>query len=183
VKSTETSVIRQRPAKRRYTATITMAAVAAAISIPASFALSGGVEAGAKPTSPPACASLSGTPNTSATIGKCRPAPKGKAAKGYKKGSLQLNSEVLNALVAGGTVTESLTWTSSGAATTIQFSGTPSSPAGCKKGSTELDLVGSVIGASTSGRGIPAVGDTFNAPVCMSPSEQFSLPKGSKFRL
>lgn len=183
MKITDTSAIRQRPAKRRSKATITMAAIAAAISIPASVALSGGDEAGAKPTSPPACGRLSGTPTTTATIGKCRPAPKGKAAKGYKTGSFLLNSQVLNALLAGGTITEPLTWTSSGVTTQIQFSGTPSSAAGCKTGSTEVDLVGSVIGASTAGKGIPAVGDTINAPVCMSPSQQFSLPKGSKFRL
>jgi hypothetical protein len=183
VKNTGTSASRQQSAKRRSKATITMAALAAAVSIPTSVALSGGAEAGAKPASPPACASLSGTSSTSATVGKCRPAPKGKAAKGYKKGSLQLNSEVLSALQAGGTITEPLTWTSSGAFEEIQFSGTPSSPAGCKKGSTRLDLVGSVTGATTAGRGIPAVGDTINGPVCMSPSEQFSLPRGSKFRL
>jgi hypothetical protein len=182
VESTGTSAIRQKSAKRRVKP-ITMAAIAVAISISASVALTGGVQAGANPTSSPACARLSGNPTTSATIGKCTPAPAGKAAKGYKKGSLQLSSAILNALFAGGTITEPLTWSNSGAFTTIQFSGTPSSPAGCKIGSTKLDLVGSVIGASTSGRGIPAVGDTIKAPVCMSPTEQFTLPKGSRFKL
>lgn len=182
VKSTSTPAIRQRSAKDRSKA-VTMAVIAVAISIPTSVAFTGGVQAGANPASSPVCARLRGNPNTSATIGKCTPTPPGKAAKGYKKGSLQLSSAVLNALIAGGTITEPLTWSNSGAFTTIQFSGTPSSPAGCTNGSTKLDLVGSVIGASTTGRGIPAVGDTIKAPVCMTPSEQFALPKGSRFKL
>ena len=159
-----------------------MAAIVAAISLPASVAWTGGVQAGASLRSSPACATLSGTPNTSVTIGTCTPAPAGMAARGYKKGHLQLNNNVLNALIAGGTITETLTWTNSGAATTVQFSEAPSS-AKCKQGSTEFDLVGSVIAASTRGRGIPAVGDPLKAAVCLSPSEQFTLPKGSKFHL
>lgn len=182
MKSTGASAIRQRSAKRRAKA-VTMAAIAVATFIPASVALTGGVQAGANPTSSPKCATLTGTPNTNATVSDCTPAPAGKAAKGYKQGSLQLSSAVLNALSAGGTITESLTWSTSGAFTTVQFSGSSSSRAGCKSGSTELDLHGSVIAASTSGRGIPAVGDTIKARVCMSSSEQFTLPKGSRFKL
>jgi hypothetical protein len=105
------------------------------------------------------------------------------AAKGYKKGHLQLSSEIIDVLNAGGTLTEEVTWTNSGAATTVAFTRAPSSPAKCKQGSTQLDLVGSVIGASTNGRGIPAVGDAMKAVVCLSPSEQFTLAKGSKFHL
>lgn len=183
MKSNGTYAIRQVSAKRRSKATITMAALAAAMCIPASIALTGGAEAGANPKSSPACTSLSGTLNTTLTISICKPVPVGKAAKGYKKGSLLINTPLLDALIAGGTITETLTWTSSGAATAVQFSAAPTSPAGCTKGSTRLHLVGSVIGASTAGTGIPAVGDTINAPVCLSPSGQFTLVKGSKFRL
>lgn len=178
MKSTSRSAIRQRSAKHRSKGIITMAAIVAAISIPASVAWSSGVQAGANSRSAPACASLSGSPSTSVTMGECTPAPAGMAAKGYKKGRLQLSSAVIDVLSAGGTITETMTWTHSGTATTVQFSGMGSSPASCKQGSTELDLVGSVIGASTSGRGIPAVGDALKAAVCLSPSQQFTLAKG-----
>jgi hypothetical protein len=180
---TATCAIRRQSAKRRSMGTITMAAIAAAISIPAVVAWTGGVEAGASSRSSPACASLSGSPTTSATIGECTPAPAGNAAKGYKRGNFQLNSEIIDALNEGGTITEEVTWTHSGATTTVEFSRGPSSPAKCKPSSTQLDLAGSVIGASTNGRGIPAVGDALKGAVCESPSQQFTLPKGSKFHL
>jgi hypothetical protein len=43
--------------------------------------------------------------------------------------------------------------------------------------------MGHVSAASTSGEGIPAVGDTYTAPICISSSGKLSLPKGSDLQL
>ena len=157
----------------------TVAAAAVALSIPASVAGVGLVSSGsAFAASGITCKSLKGTISGKITIGKCTPAPAGAAAKGYKSASALATS-----LATGGT----LTWSSSGATTTVSLSTTTPTPAqgGCKKGYTEFDATGTVTAASTTGVGIPAVGDTTTARACvdLTKTGKITLVKGTAFSL
>ncbi|MBV8463765.1 MAG: hypothetical protein JO368_10750 [Acidimicrobiales bacterium] len=106
------------------------------------------------------------------TISKCSPS----GGKGYKSASAPSSS-----LATGG----NLTWSKSGATTTVgnvvvsnQGQGT------CKKGNTEYTFTGSVTAASTSGVGIPAVGDTVSASACVNgKSGKVTLAPGSSISL
>jgi hypothetical protein len=147
-----------------------VAALAAAITIPASvatFSAAGPAFAASGVT----CTSLKGSDSGNVTIGKCTPS----GGKGYKTASGAAVS-----LATGGTIT----WKSSKATTTIGDTST-SSPGqgGCKKGSTEYDFSGQVTAASTSGVGIPAVGDAVSARACVTSKGGLSLVKGTKMDL
>jgi hypothetical protein len=140
---------------------LTVAAVAAAMSIPASAAVVGFAGTAGAATSSVHCASLKGTISGTVTIAKCTPVnPDKKTAKAYKKATGASAS-----LATGGNIT----W-SGGATTTIGSAtvggGTSQGP--CKKGNLEYTFSGTVSAASTSGTGIPAVGDAVNAAACVS---------------
>jgi hypothetical protein len=149
---------------------LTVAAIAAAISIPASVATLG-VAGPAFAASSITCTSLKGSDSGAVTIGKCSPS----GGKEYKTASGTAAS-----LATGGTIT----WKSSKATTTIGDTST-SSPGqgGCKKGSTEYDFSGKVTAASTSGVGIPAVGDSVSARACVASNGKLSLVKGTSMAL
>jgi hypothetical protein len=151
---------------------LTGAAVAVALSIPASVAAVGVVSsAPAFASSSITCTSLKGTITGTVTIGKCTPS----GGKGYKSASAPASS-----LASGGT----LTWTKSGATTTVSLSVTSPGQGGCKKGYVEEDATGSVTAASTTGAGIPAVGDATSARACADISNgKITLVKGSTFSL
>jgi hypothetical protein len=146
--------------------------LAAALALPvsgASVALVSGGQAGA--ASSIQCTSLKGNISSTVTIGKCTPS----GGKGYKKASG--NSATL---ATGGNIT----WTKSGATTTIG-SGTVSTPTNlCGKKATEYGFTSSVTGASTSGTGIPKVGDTVSALACVNnTSGAIKLLKGTVMEL
>ncbi len=136
----------------------TVAAVAAALAVPASIATAGFVEAGtAGAASAIQCSSvkLKGTlAGGTLTFGKCTPS----GGKGYKDATA-----TTAALLAGG----NLTWSNSGATTTVTFSDSSPGQGACSKGYDEYDATGSVTAASTSGVGIPAVGDVTSGRVCV----------------
>ena len=150
----------------------TVAATAVALSIPASVATIGVVQAGtAAAASSITCTSLKGTVTGTITIGKCTPS----GGKGYKSAS---GSSA--ALATGGTIT----WSSSGATTTISLTVTSPGQGGCGKGYVEFDASGSVTAASTSGTGIPAVGDATSARACVNTAKnKITLVKGTSFTL
>lgn len=149
---------------------LTVFAIAAAVSVPASVATVG-LSAPAFAASGITCTSLKGSDSSTITIGKCSPS----GGKGYKTASGTAIS-----LATGG----SITWKSSGATTTIGDTST-SSPGqgGCKKKSTEYDFSGKVTAASTSGTGIPAVGDAVSARACVASNGKLSLVKGTSMAL
>ena len=98
----------------------TVAAAAVALSIPASVAGVGLVSSGsAFAASGITCKSLKGTITGKITIGKCTP-PRRRGAKGYKTATALATS-----LATGGTIT----WSSSGANTTVTLSTTTPTPA------------------------------------------------------
>ncbi len=149
---------------------LTVVAIAATITIPASVATMS-MAGPAFASSGVTCTSLKGSDSGTVTIGKCSPS----GGKGYKTASGAAVS-----LATGGTIT----WKSSKATTTIGDTST-SSPGqgGCKKGSTEYDFSGQVTGASTSGVGIPAVGDAVSARACVSSKGALTLVKGTSMDL
>jgi hypothetical protein len=151
---------------------LTGAAVAVALSIPASVAAVGVVSsAPAFASSSISCTSLKGTISGSITIGKCTPS----GGKGYKTASAPAAS-----LASGGTIT----WKKSGATTTLSLAATSPGQGGCKKGYLEYDATGSVTAASTTGVGIPAVGDTTSARACVDATNgKIALVKGTSFTL
>jgi hypothetical protein len=146
---------------------LTLAAVAAAISIPVSTAtvVVGGSNAFA--ASSISCASLKGTDTGTVTIGKCTPS----GGKGYKDATGSAAT-----LATGGNIT----WSKSGATTTIgDTNATEVTNTGCSKKDSEYEFTGSVTGASTSGTGIPKVGDAVQAYACLASSGKVSLAKGT----
>jgi hypothetical protein len=156
---------------------LTVAAIAAAISIPASVASVGVVSGTAFASSGVTCAKLKGTISTTVTVSKCSPS----AGKGYKSASAPSAD-----LATGG----SITWSNSGATTTIgNASYAAVTPNVCKKptDNTEFSFTGTVTAASTSGTGIPAVGDSVSALVCVNTesggSGDISLVKGTTLAL
>jgi len=153
----------------------TIAATAAALAVPASIATAGFVEvgtAGAASTIQCKSVKLKGTlTGGTLTIGKCTPS----GGKGYKSASGSTA-----ALLAGG----NLTWTNSGATTTVTFTDTSPGQGVCAKNYAEFDAIGSVTAASTTGVGIPAVGDTTSATVCVDVAKnKLKLAPGTTFGL
>jgi hypothetical protein len=149
---------------------LAVAAIATAMSIPASVATVG-FAGPAFAASGVTCTGLKGTDSSTVTISKCTPS----GGKGYKSASGAAAS-----LATGGTIT----WKSSSATTTIGDTST-SSPGqgGCKKKSTEYDFTGKVTAASTTGTGIPAVGDSVSARACVTSAGKLSLVKGTVMAL
>jgi hypothetical protein len=149
---------------------LTVAAIAAAISIPTSIATVG-VTGPAFAASGISCTSLKGSDSGTVTIGKCTPS----GGKGYKTAS-----GTAATLATGGNIT----WKKSGATTTVGDTSVNSpGQGGCKKGSSEYDFSGKVTGASTTGTGIPAVGDAVSARACVSKTGSLSLVKGTSMSL
>jgi hypothetical protein len=149
---------------------LTVVAIAATITIPASVATLGAAGP-AFASSSVSCTSLKGSDSGTVTIGKCTPS----GGKGYKTAS-----GTAATLATGGNIT----WKSSKATTTVGDAGVTSpGQGGCKKGSTEYDFTGKVTAASTSGVGIPAVGDTVSARACVSSKGALSLVKGTSMEL
>ncbi len=150
----------------------TMAAVAVAISIPTSVAAVSAVSTGsAFAASSITCSSLKGTVTGTITIKKCTPS----AGKGYKSATGSSGS-----LATGGT----LTWSNSGATTTVTLVVTSPGQGLCGKGYSEFDANGTVTAASTTGTGIPAVGDTTSSKVCVNVAKnKIALVKGTTFSL
>jgi hypothetical protein len=149
----------------------TVAAVVVALSIPASVAtvaVAGPAFAGTGIT----CTGLKGTITTTVTISKCTPS----GGKGYKTASAPATD-----LATGGNIT----WKSSGATTTIgdaSYSG--GTQGSCKKGNDEYMFTGTVTAASTTGTGIPAVGDAVSATACVETKNgKITLLKGTKMDL
>jgi len=153
----------------------TVAATVAALAVPASAAMVGMAPVGpAGAVSSISCAGvkLVGTLATGTlTISKCTPS----GGKGYKSASGSTAS--LNG-------TGNLTWSKSGATTTTNISASSPGQGVCPKGWTEFDANGSVMAASTSGVGIPAVGDTVSGTACIIvASNKLKLAKGTTFKL
>jgi hypothetical protein len=140
---------------------LTVAAVAVAMSIPASAAVVGFAGTAGAAGSSVQCASLKGTITGTVTIGKCTPVnPNKKIAKLYKTATGESTS-----LAEGGNIT----WNGHATTTIGDASVSGGSSQGpCKKGYTEYNFAGTVTAASTSGTGIPAVGDAVNASACVS---------------
>jgi len=149
-----------------------VAATAVALSIPASVAAIGVVQAGPAGAAPSiTCTSFKSTVTGTVTIGKCTPS----GGKGYKSASGSSAS-----LATGGT----LTWTKSGATTTVSLTVTSPGQGGRAKGYVEYDANGSVTATSTIGTGIPAVGDTTSARACVNTAKnKITLVKGTTFTL
>ncbi len=147
---------------------LTMVALAATITIPASVAVTTLGSAGpAFASSSVTCSKLKGSDSGTVTISKCTPS----GGKGYKSAS-----GTAATLATGGNIT----WKSSKATTTVgDASVTSPGQGGCKKGSTEYDFTGKVTAASTSGTGIPAVNDTVSARACVTSKGALSLVKGT----
>jgi hypothetical protein len=145
-----------------------MTAAVAAAAIPASVVIVG--------TSTPAfasysltCAKMSGTDTGTVTISKCD-VPKADK-KTYKSAS-----GAAAALESGGTIT----WSSSGATTTIAKPTLSSGPGTCKKGDTEVTATGPVTGGTST---VTSSSDTFYAEVCVASNGALSLVKGTDAEL
>ena len=137
---------------------LAVATTVAALAVPASVATVGILPVGtAGAASGISCSKvkLTGALATGTiTISKCTPSA-GKTYKSASAGSATLE--------AGG----KLVWSSSGATTTVKITATSPGQGPCKKNFVEFDANGSVTGASTTGVGIPAVGDTIHAVTCI----------------
>ncbi len=150
---------------------LTMAAVAAAVTIPVSAAtvVVGGSTAFA--TSSIQCKGLKGTDTGKVTISKCTPS----GGSGYKTAS-----GTATTLATGGNIT----WSKSKATTTIgDTSYGTVTPNKCGTKGTEYYFDGTVTAASTSGTGIPKVGDAVSADACVASSGKITLAKGTKMDL
>jgi hypothetical protein len=150
---------------------LTVAAAAAALSIPLSAATVGlAGTAGAAATSSITCKGLTGTITTTVTVSKCTPF----GGKGYRTASAPAAS-----LASGG----NLTWSNSKATTTIgKTSAKVASPNKCTTG-TEYSFSGRVTAVSTHGTGIPKKGDAVRASACVTSSGAVTLLPGSKMKL
>ncbi len=137
---------------------IAVAVTAAALAIPTTVATLGVVPVGtAGAASGITCSKvkLTGALATGTiTISKCTPTP----GKTYKSASAASAT-----LEAGG----NLVWSSSGATTTVSITATTPGQGVCAKGYDEYDANGSVTNASTSGPGIPQVGDVIHGVTCI----------------
>jgi hypothetical protein len=120
----------------------TIAATAAALAVPASVATAGFVEVGtAGAVSAIQCSGV-------------------KLTGPLASGTLTFST---SALLAGGNIT----WSNSGATTTVSFTDNSPGQGACAKNYVEYDATGTVTAASTVGVGIPAVGDTTSGRVCI----------------
>ena len=130
-----------------------LVAVVLALCISASVGTVGVINAGAAVAkSSVYCGKLSGSQVTAVTISECRPS----GGPGYATAS--------QPFVGAGV----LTWSSSGATTTFGPGNfTLVGVGGCKNGFVEWQWTSTVVAASTSGPGIPAVGDAASATWCM----------------
>ncbi len=150
---------------------LTIAAAVTALSIPVTVASVGLAGTAGATGSGIACASLKGTISGTVTIGKCTPT----GGKGYKTAT-----GTAAALASGGTIT----WSKSGATTTIgDSSASGVTPSACPKKDSEFSFSGTVTAASTTGAGIPAVGDTVHVLACVSPTGTVKLVKGTSISL
>lgn len=157
--------------RRLFAAVVT----AAALAVPASVAAVGIVPVGTAYASGISCTGLklSGTlASGTLTISKCTPS----AGKGYK------DATASTTVLASGS--GNLTWSNSHATTTVSITPTAGTQGPCKKGYVEYFATGSVTAASTSGVGIPAVGDSVNASVCIDIlKNKLALAPGTSFSL
>jgi hypothetical protein len=150
---------------------LAVAIIASAISVPATVATLGMASGQAFATSSVSCTGLKGTATGTITISKCSPS----GGKGYKTASGASAS-----LATGGNIT----WKSSGATTTIGDTSVSSPGQGsCAKKDTQYDYTGTVTAASTSGTGIPKVGDSVSGDVCLTSSGKITLVKGTTLDL
>lgn len=151
---------------------LTLVATGVALCIPTSVApLIVSSTAGA--ASSITCSKLTGSASTTVTISKCLPS----AGNGYKKASVSWDD-----LINGG----DLTWSSSGATTTIGDTSSYGIIGACHHGhGDEIVMQGTVTAASSGGTGVPAVGDTFSAFVCQYdlPTQKFTLMPGTEVNL
>ena len=147
-----------------------VAAIAVAMSIPAGAAITA-IPGTAGAASTIACSSLKGTATTTITISLCTPT----GGAGYKSATGPAAS-----LANGGNIT----WTTSKATTTLA-AGTVTQVAVNKCGTKgkEYSYLSSVSAASTSGAGIPKVGDTASALVCVSSTLVIVLLPNTKVHL
>ncbi len=154
----------------------TVAATVAALAVPASVATAGFVEAGtAGAASGIQCSSvkLKGTlAGGTLTFAKCTPS----GGKGYKDATASTAAlEVPNS---------NLTWSKSGATTTVSITATSPGQGVCGKGYVEYDANGTVTGASTTGVGVPAVGDVISGTACIDLTKnKLKLAPGTTFNL
>jgi hypothetical protein len=151
---------------------LTVAAAAAALSIPLSAATVGlASTAGAAATSSVTCSGLTGTISTTVTVSKCTPS----GGKGYKTATASAAS-----LATGG----NLTWSKSKATTTIgDTTAKAVTPNACGSAGTEYSFAGRVTKASTKGTGIPKKGDAVRAKACVSSTGAITLLPGTKMKL
>jgi hypothetical protein len=151
---------------------LTLAAVAAAFTIPVSAAtVVLGSSSPASASSSLSCAKLTGNINNNVTITKCTPLTKAEK-KTYKSGSA-----VALDLAEGGTIT----WSSSGATTIISAPTLTTGPGTCKTSTknpvTEETATGTVTGGNAA---VTNNGDTFYAEVCVNNnSGAITLVKGT----
>ena len=153
---------------------LTVAAAAAALSIPLSAAtvgLAGDAGAATAATSSITCKGLSGTITTTVKVSKCTPS----GGKGYKSATGSAGS-----LASGG----NLTWSSSKATTTVgDTSAKQVTPNKCGTAGTEYSFTGKVTAASTKGKGIPKKGDAVKALACVSATGSITLLAGTTMKL
>ena len=151
---------------------MTMAAVAAALTIPVSAATVIGSGSNAFASSSIQCTSLKGTITGTVTIGKCTPS----GGKGYKTASGTSTS-----LASSGT----LTWSKSKATTGIDDGNAvgPITGTKCSKKDTAYSFTATVSAASTTGTGIPKVGDAVSATACVAKSGKITLEPGTVMEL
>jgi hypothetical protein len=155
----------------------TIAATAAALAVPASVATAGFVQAGPAGAagSSIACSSvkLKGSlAGGTLEFSKCTPS----GGKGYKDATA--STAALE--VAG----SNLTWSKSGATTTVSITASSPGQGVCPKNYLEYDANGTVTAASTSGVGIPAVGDVISGTACVDVTKnKLKLASGTTFNL
>ena len=95
---------------------------------------------------------------TNVTFGLCKPS----AGKGYTR-----LRGAISGLQVGAT---GFTWSPGGATTELEVtSATAEHHEACKQGQREEQITGEVKAASSTGTGIPAVGETFTATICTNP--------------
>ena len=147
---------------------LSAAAAASAIAIPGSL-VGLATTAGGSPdpaTTPPVCASLTGSAASNITVSSCKPIN----AK-YKSAKAPASA------LAGGSGT--LTWSPSGKTTKVKVTFTQSGTA-CPAGSTEYVAKGSVTGGTAT---YTATGQVVSAKVCLSSTATLSLVPGTKMHL
>lgn len=142
-----------------------------ALSIPVGVAVTGSSAPAFAGGSSIQCTGLKGTETGTVTISKCTPS----GGKGYKSASAPSAD-----LATGG----NLTWSNSSATTTVGDVSTMSPGQGsCPKKNIEYEFSGTVTAASTSGSGIPAVGDAVTGDACVSSKGKITLLKGTTIGL